>query len=158
MKLSTYLSDRLRAVYLDGYWIANTNFKTQLELTNWQQATQKLDNLNTIAALIFHINYYLEGLLNAFDSGKIEISDAFSFDCPPIQSDADWNNMIRIFLDHAEKFSVLVENLDESVFEQPFFDDQYGSMIRNIEGVIEHSYYHLGQIVLINKLLQKNNK
>lgn len=158
MKLSTYLSNRLRAVYLDGYWIANTNFKTQLEHTNWQQATQKLDNLNTIAALIFHINYYLEGLLKAFDSGKIEISDAFSFDCPPIQSDADWNNMIRIFLDHAEKFSVLVENLDESVFEQPFFDDQYGSMIRNIEGVIEHSYYHLGQIVLINKLLQKNNK
>ncbi|GEM54727.1 DUF1572 domain-containing protein [Flavobacterium branchiophilum NBRC 15030 = ATCC 35035] len=158
MKLSTYLSDRLRAVYLDGHWIANTNFKSQLEHTNWQQATQKLDNFNTIAALIFHINYYLEGLLNAFDSGKIEISDAFSFDCPPIQSDADWNNMIRIFLDHAEKFSVLVENLDESVFEQPFFDDQYGSMIRNIEGVIEHSYYHLGQIVLINKLLQKNNK
>lgn len=157
MKLSTYLSNRLRAVYLDGYWIANTNFKTQLELTNWQQATQKLDNLNTIAALIFHINYYLEGLLNAFESGKIEISDAFSFDCPPIQSDADWNKMIRIFLDHAKKFSVLVENLDESVFEQPFFDDQYGSMIRNIEGVIEHSYYHLGQIVLINKLLQKNN-
>ncbi len=28
-----------------------------------------------------------------------------------------------------------------------------GDYLRNIDGMIEHSYYHLGQIVLIEKLI-----
>lgn len=31
-----------------------------------------------------------------------------------------------------------------------------GSYLRNIEGVIEHSYYHLGQISLIKKMISRS--
>jgi len=34
-----------------------------------------------------------------------------------------------------------------------FVNEKYGTYLRNIEAVIEHSYYHLGQIVLIKKLI-----
>jgi hypothetical protein len=34
-----------------------------------------------------------------------------------------------------------------------FVEEKYGTYQRNIDGMIEHSYYHLGQIVLIKKLL-----
>ncbi len=64
------IASRLREVLLNGHWIANTNYKEQLLNLNWQQATQKVDNLNTIAALTYHINYYLAGLLNAFSKRK----------------------------------------------------------------------------------------
>ena len=43
--------------------------------------------------------------------------------------------------------------MDENIFDQPFIDAKYGTFLRNIEGVIEHSYYHLGQISLIRKLI-----
>lgn len=49
------IANRLREVLLDGHWIANTNFKEQILSLNWEQATQKIGNLNTIAALTFHI-------------------------------------------------------------------------------------------------------
>ena len=39
-------------------------------------------------------------------------------------------------------------------FNEPFVDEKYGLYLRNIDGMIEHSYYHLGQISLINKLLK----
>jgi hypothetical protein len=32
-------------------------------------------------------------------------------------------------------------------------DEQYGTWQRNLEAVIEHSYYHLGQIILIRKMI-----
>ena len=32
-------ANRLKEVLLDGGWIANTNFKTQLESVKWVQAT-----------------------------------------------------------------------------------------------------------------------
>jgi len=150
------IANRLREVFLNGHWIANTNFKEQLQSLNWQQATQKVDNLNSIAALTFHINYYLAGLLNAFETGKLEISDKYSFDLPPITSESDWDKLINTFLHNAENFAGKVEQMEEYIFDEPFVDEKYGTFSRNIEGVIEHSYYHLGQISLIRKMILKS--
>jgi len=151
------LASRLREVLLNGHWIANTNYKEQILSVNWQQATQKIDSLNTIAALTYHINYYLAGLLNAFENGKLEIRDKYSFDLPQVQSEADWNKLVTDFLSNSEKFANQVEQMDDSIFDQPFVDEKYGSYLRNIEGVIEHSYYHLGQISLLRKMIMQNH-
>jgi len=104
--------------------------------------------------LTYHINYYLAGLLNAFENGKLEISDKYSFDLPHINSEADWNKLVTDFLNNSEKFANQIEQMDDSIFDQPFVDEKYGSYLRNIEGVIQHSYYHLGQISLIRKMIK----
>lgn len=101
----------------------------------------------------YHINYYLEGLLSAFRTGKLDISDKYSFDVPEISSESDWKALVQRFLTHAARFADAIEGLEEKRLEQPFIEERYGSYLRNIEGVIEHSYYHLGQIVLIKKLI-----
>jgi len=143
-------------VFLNGHWIANTNYKEQLQNTNWLQATQQIGNLNTIAALTYHINYYLDGLLKAFENGKLEISDKFSFDLPSINSESDWNKLVDSFLENSEEFSNTIERMEDCNFDKPFIDEQYGTFLRNIEAVIEHSYYHLGQISLIRILILQN--
>lgn len=156
MKRNKTLADRLSEVLLDGYWIANTNYKKQIQSVTWEEATQKIGTLNTIAALTFHINYYLAGLLNAFEKGKLEISDKYSFDLPPIQSASEWDQMVTEFLTNAEKFVATVAQMNDAHFDEPFIDEKYGTLLRNIEGVIEHSYYHLGQVSLINKMIQES--
>jgi len=157
MTRNIIIAGRLREVFLNGYWIANTNYKEQIQSIDWRQATQKTGNLNTIAALIYHVNYYMAGLLNAFENGKLEISDKFSFDVPQIGSEATWNNLVADFLNNAEKFASKVEQMNDSIFDQTFFDEKYGSYLRNIEGIIEHSYYHLGQISLIRKMIMQSD-
>ena len=147
------IANRLREVLLNGKWIANTNFKEQILSVNWEQAIQKVGNLNTIALLTFHINYYLDGLLNVFNGGKLEIKDKYSFDLPEIRSEKDWSKLVNDFLSNSEMFAKQVEQMDESMLDQPFADEKYGSYLRNIEGVIEHSYYHLGQVSLIRKMI-----
>ncbi|HCS19288.1 MAG TPA: DUF1572 domain-containing protein [Bacteroidetes bacterium] len=153
MKRNVDLANRLREVLLDGKWIANTNFKDQISRVSWQQAIHQVENLNTIALLTFHINYYLDGLLRAFETGRLEISDKYSFDLPPIASAEEWDTLRTRFFANAEKFANRVEQMDDSLFDQPFIDEKYGSYWRNIEGVIEHSYYHLGQVSLIRKMI-----
>jgi len=149
------IASRLREVFLDGHWIANTNYKEQLESITWQQAIYPIENLNTIAVLTFHINYYLGGLISAFETGKLEISDRFSFDMPPIQSESDWQKMLADFIQNSELFVLKIEQMDDITFDQPFIDEKYGTYLRNIEGILEHSYYHLGQISLIKKLISQ---
>ena len=147
------IANRLREVLLDGKWIANTNFKEQILSVSWEQAIQKVGNVNTIALLTFHINYYLAGLLNVFNGGDLEIKDKYSFDLPEIKSEKDWNKLVNDFLSNSEMFAKQVEQMDENRLDQPFADEKYGSYLRNIEGVIEHSYYHLGQVSLIRKMI-----
>lgn len=155
---NVYLAGKLRKVFLNGYWIANTNYKEQLLSTTWEQATQKVGSLNTIAALTFHINYYLSGLLKVFNGGALDIRDKYSFDLPPIQSAADWKQLVDELLSNAEKFATAVEQIEDTRLNDPFVNEKYGSYIRNIEGVVEHSYYHLGQILLIKKLILENDR
>ena len=149
------IANRLREVLLDGKWIANTNFKEQIESVSWQQAIQKVDNLNTIALLTFHINYYLAGILNVFNGGTLDIRDKYSFDLPEITTEQDWMKLVNDFLSNSEKFVKHVEKMNDNALDQTFVDEKYGSYLRNIEGVIEHSYYHLGQVSLIKKMISK---
>ena len=153
MKRNEFIANRLREVLLNGRWIANTNYKAQIESLTWQQATQQVENLNTIAALTFHIDYYLGGILTVFDGGGLEIRDKYSFDLPPIKSEADWRKLVERFLTNAEKFAKQVEQMADEKLEETFVDEKYGTYLRNIEGVIEHAYYHLGQISLIKKMI-----
>ncbi|AJW62071.1 hypothetical protein VO54_00583 [Elizabethkingia miricola] len=153
MKQSTTIANRLREVLLNGYWIANTNCKEQLQLVTWRQAIHKVGNLNTIAALTFHLNYYISGVLHAFNTGKLEIKDQYSFDMPPVENEADWQKLTDDFLRNAEMFAAKVEEISDEQLQEAFIDKKYGTNLRNVEGMIEHCYYHLGQISLIRKLI-----
>ena len=153
MKRSDLIAKRLREVFLNGYWIANTNYKDQLENISWEQAIHQIGDLNTIAALTYHINYYLSGILNVFNGGLLEIKDQYSFDLPPIHSEEDWKKLLEEFLTNSTAFADEVAQMPDEKFDQVFVNEKYGTYLRNIEAVIEHSYYHFGQIVLIKKLI-----
>lgn len=147
------IAKRLREVILNGTWIANTNYKNELFGLNYKIATSQISTLNTIAALTQHIHYYIAGILNVFGGGTLDIKDKFSFDFPPIESQEQWNAILEKFFDDTEAFAAHVENLDEKQLTEVFVDEKYSTYYRNIEAMIEHSYYHLGQIVLIKKML-----
>ena len=153
MSTTSQLAKRFREVLLDGKWIANTNFKEQLSDVTWEQATTKIDSLNTIVMLTFHIHYYIAGLVNVFEGGDLEIKDKFSFDLPPIESQEQWESLLNKLWQDSEKFATLLEQMPDSKLDEVFVDEKYGTYLRNIDGMIEHSYYHLGQITLIKKMI-----
>jgi len=151
---SIQLANRFREVILNGKWVANTNFKEQVSNVTLDDATKKIGSLNTIALLTFHIHYYVAGVLKVLEGGFLEISDKFSFDIKPNLSEDDWELLKSNLWNDAERFARLVEQIPDSKLNDVFVDAKYGTYLRNIDGMIEHCYYHLGQIVLIKKLLK----
>ena len=153
MKNTVEIANRFRETILNGTWIANTNYKHQLENLDWKIAVTPVKNLNTISILAQHIHYYINGINNVFKGGPLDIKDKFSFDFPPITSQEDWQIFLDKFWNAAEEFASFTEQMPDEKLDQIFIDEKYGTYKRNIEAMIEHSYYHLGQIVLIRKLL-----
>lgn len=152
MTNSLQIANRFREVILTGTWIANTKFKDQLVDSDWQIAISKVDSLNTISDLAQHIHYYISGILNVFNNGTLDIKDQFSFNFPAIESQEQWNLFLDRFWDDTEKFALKLESMSDEKLNSVFVDEKYDPFKRNIEAMIEHSYY-LGQIVLIKKML-----
>ena len=152
MNLSAQMAKHFREVFFGGNW-TSVNLKETLEGVSWQQAVTKIGNLNSIAVLVYHINYYISAVLKVFEGGKIEASDKYSFDFSPLANDEEWKALQDKAFAEAEKFANLVEQIPNEKFEQIFEDEKYGTYYRNIHGIIEHTHYHLGQISLIKKML-----
>lgn len=151
MKNTQQIASRFREVILNGTWIANTNYKDQLTRLDWEIATKKFHTFNTIAVLSQHIHYYISGILNVLNGGTLDIRDQFSFDFPNIESQQDWENFLTKFWNDTEEFASLIEQMSDEKLNAVFVDVKYGTYQRNIDAMIEHAYYHLGQIVLIKK-------
>ncbi|WP_299365928.1 DUF1572 domain-containing protein [Winogradskyella sp.] len=152
MKLSTQLANRLREVILNGTWIANTNYKDQIEHLDFNIANTKIQSLNTIAALAQHVHYYVEGIKNVFINGELNIRDKYSFNFPEITSQEEWMAFQKKFWDDTEALAKYIEQLSNDQLLKHFVDEKYGNYQRNIDGLIEHAYYHLGQIAIIKKM------
>lgn len=154
MKLNEQISKQLKDLFISGQLVGtNLNLKAQLDDVNFEMALTKYESLNTIALLAFHINYYLEGVINVFEGGTLDIKDKYSYEMPPINTSAEWDTLRSNIYNNAENFVDLVEQMPLSQLDEPFTDEKYGTYLRNLIGMLEHSYYHLGQIVLIKKLL-----
>lgn len=152
MKLTAQIAKHIRELYFGGNW-TGSNLKDNLADVTWQQATTQVYSLNTIVAMVYHMNYFVDAIVRVLKGGPLEAHDKFSFDHPPVQSQEDWEKMLDKTWNDAEKFASLVEQLPESILWENFSGEKYGNYYRNIHGVIEHTHYHLGQIVLVRKIL-----
>ena len=152
MQTVAHLAKHIRDLHFGGNW-TDSNLKRQLANVDWKQATTQVAGLNTIATLAFHIHYFIKVQTRVLEGGPLEGNDKLSFAHPPINSDEDWKAFQEDILLWAKRYAELVERLPEEKLWEDFVDAKYGNYYRNIQGVIEHSHYHLGQISLIKKLL-----
>lgn len=152
MRNSNYLAQHLRDLHFGGNW-TEVDLKSTLADVTWQQATTKIAGFNTIATLAFHCSYYVSRVIPALQGGPLDASDKDAFTHPPIQSAEDWQRLLDKAWADAEQFASLIEQLPEEKLGEIFVNEKYGTYYRNFQGIIEHSYYHLGQIVLLKKLL-----
>jgi hypothetical protein len=154
MSLAQRLAKDLKEFHIDGTWIS-TNLNDQLADVDWQMATKQVYNLNSIAMLSFHINYYVVAVMKVLEGGPLDAHDKFSYDLPPITNEEQWQQLRAKVIADGEKFAEVVGKLSDENLLDDFADAKYGNIFRNLLGNIEHSYYHLGQIVLIKKILKQ---
>lgn len=155
-KTSHHISKHFSEIYFGGNWTCS-NLKDQLSDVTWLEATTKLYNLNTIATLTYHIHYYVKAVSAVLNGDSLRAKDELSFTHPTIHSQEDWTNFLEQIWQEAHLFSDRIKTLSDDTLEQNFTDVKYGIYYRNLQGIIEHSHYHLGQISLIKKIIRQSS-
>lgn len=139
-------------LFFSNNWTGSA-FPAVLEGITWQDATCQIKQFNTIAVLVYHIGFYFKIQIRVLEGGPIQGTDKESFLLPKISNEEDWNTLKTDLFETIRKFIKLLKEFPESELHKDFSDGRFGSNFRNFIGVIEHSHYHLGQIVLLKKLL-----
>ena len=153
MQLPQQLAKNVRGVYFGGNWTA-VNLKETLADVTLQQATRKFEGIHTILALTFHIGYFVSGTNDVLRGGPLEIRDKFSFDHPTFKTESAWRDFVAHALSEGEAFAALIEQLSPKQLLEDFTDPKYGTYQSNLIGTVEHIHYHLGQIVVLKKLMK----
>lgn len=155
MKLTDQIARQLREVHFGGNW-TGASLKEKLAGVTWQQATQRVGSFHTIAALVYHMNYFVSATLQVLEGGPLDAKERLSFDSPSIASEQDWERLLQKTWSDAESLALAIERMPESQLWEDFLDEKYGNYYRCIHGPIEHCHYHLGQIALIKSMLSES--
>lgn len=153
MKVAPLIAKHFRDVYFAGNWTCS-NLMDQLADVTFEEANTQVYGLNTIGTLQFHIHYYVDAQLKVLKGGPLEAKDKFSFDHPPISSQAQWDEIKQNAKVQGEEYAQLIEQLENEKIGESFVDEKYGSYYRNLNGLIEHTHYHLGQIAILKKIIR----
>ena len=156
MNTSEHIARHLYEVYFGGNW-TTTNLQEVLSDVTWEEAIIKVQEFNSIATLVYHVNYFPKNVSEVLEGKPLNSKDSLSFDHPEITNKEDWINFLSQVWFDGKRFSSLIEELSQKQLNEPFVDEKYGIYYRNLHGIIEHIHYHLGQIVMIKKLIRNNN-
>lgn len=155
MHLSHQIAKHVYEVHFGGNWTV-TCVKDVLSNITYEQAVFNRTGFNSIAKLTYHINYYISEVLKVLEGQELQASDKESFQLPTPFTDHNWDLLKAKTLTDAEQFSTLVKELPEDIWDTHFTNEKYGSYFRNMIGIVEHTHYHLGQIVILKKLMKQD--
>jgi hypothetical protein len=150
--ISSEIARQARECFFGKNWTW-VNLQLTLADVDHGMATRQVHGFNTIVTLVYHIGYYFNAQIRVLEGRPLDASDKDSFRHPPIESDADWQQLVDSLFSTANHWTTLVEVFDDNRLSETFLEEKYGTWFRNLCGAIEHAHYHLGQIVLIKKLI-----
>jgi hypothetical protein len=153
--VSKEIADRFRGVYFGGNY-TSSSFQDHIADVDWKMATKQFEGVNNIATLTHHLSYFVREGLDVL-KGKKPDTNPDSFRCPPFNGSSAWHEYKTQVIIEGERFAKLLEELPDSQLEEDYIKPEYGSYYHNLHGIIEHTHYHLGQIVLLKKLIKLNH-
>ncbi|MBV9962916.1 MAG: DinB family protein [Parafilimonas sp.] len=139
-------------VYEGNNW-TDVNIAGTIEDVSCQQAQQKtVASQNTIAALLHHL-YYWNGIMMQRANGENpSIPAANGFDVDELKNENDWNDLKEKTHQSFIELANAVTNFPEEKLNETSPTGR-SSYYKNFQGIVEHAHYHLGQMVMIKRLL-----
>jgi len=153
MKTSDFISQHILEVFEGGNW-TDVNFKDTLKDINYKEATTVTKaSFNTIAALVYHTCFYNEVVLKRLQGINPAINEKNGFDLSPIKNESDWNELKQRCFRSVHALAEAVKKFPEDELSQLTITN-HSTHYKTLHGVAEHGHYHLGQIVILKKLIK----
>ena len=154
MKINELIAQHINEVHEGGNW-TEVNIKDTLADVGYKEAiTVTKASYNTIAALLHHLSFYNDVVMQRLSGSDPVIGEINGFDVPAISNEEDWIKLKERNIQSARQLVDAVKAFPEKkIFE--FTATGHATHYKTLHGISEHAHYHLGQIVLLKKLIRQ---
>ncbi len=144
---------------ITGPNLTGSHLSQHLDDVSVDEAITSLYGLNSIAQLVFHIHYYINAVGDVLEGKPLLAKDSLSFEAPLITTEVSMAITKRTTLcSDAALCATSRKIFTQKQLKEDFVVEKYGSYEHNLVGLLEHSHYHFGQIVIIKKMLRAQVK
>lgn len=153
MKITELIAQHILDVHQGNNW-TEVDITGTLKDVTWQQAaTLTQASPNTIATLLHHLSYWNRVMVQRVNGIKVEVPESNGYEMPPLQTVCDWEKLKEDNLQSAHELAEAIRDFNETKLEQPILPGS-SSSYKNLQGSVEHIHYHLGQMVILKKLVK----
>jgi hypothetical protein len=153
MKLTSLIAQHIIDVHQGGNWTEVDLTSTLQDVTLEEATTRTQASPNTIASLLNHITYWNRVIIQRAQGIQVQINDVNGYDHPLLLTEEDWQDLKKDNIQSAHELETAITQFDESKLFEPILPD-YTTAYKNFQGNVEHVHYHLGQIVILKKLIR----
>jgi uncharacterized damage-inducible protein DinB len=154
MKETERISGLIKALYNGHPWL-DVNMMDNLSKLTWQQAGRKVHpRLNTIWEIVDHLVSWRMNVLQRVQ-GELIKTPADNYFAPVAErSERNWSATLARFQVSQGAWIQFLEQADDEILES-VYPVNHMTYYEQIHGIIQHDAYHLGQIVLLAKMLEE---
>jgi uncharacterized damage-inducible protein DinB len=152
MKESQRIATLYQSVYDGSPWIDITILEVVKDI-DCNDALKKIrPDFNSIWEIVNHIISWRKNVLQRVQ-GKILITPNHNyFETVTETSQEDWQNALKKLEESQQEWVKFLDSFDETDFEK-IYPNNGMTYYEHIHGIIQHDIYHLGQIVILKKLV-----
>ena len=150
-------AQRIQALFTDLYhghpWIDVTLEDTLSRITAEQANQRPLKNGNTIWEIVNHIIAWRENVLKRVQGEVLETPSNNYIEKVEDVSGEAWQQTLESLETTQKQWLYFLSTFPEADFEKEYSVNKH-SYYKHIHGIIQHDAYHLGQIVLLVKMVK----
>jgi len=152
MKETARISKLFEDLYEGSPWI-DVNIASTLKNISAQQASKKVaPGRNSIWEIVNHLVSWRMDVLQRIQ-GKVIKSPAHNYIVPVKDvSDKAWKNMLKQLDDSQQQWISILNDFNEKDFARVYPGNKM-TYYEHIHGILQHDAYHLGQVVLLSKIV-----
>jgi|SRR5205809_625301 len=152
MTITSLIADHIKQVYEGDNW-TDVNITDTIKDISCQQAQQKTEaSPNTIASLLHHLYFWNGMMLQRLKGYNPAVPAINGYDVAELKNDNDWDELKEQTHQSFIQLADAVKNFpEEKLYE--LSPTGKSSNYKNFQGIAEHAHYHLGQIVILKKLI-----
>ena len=152
MKETNRIAKLFEDLYSGSPWIDVTIMDTLKNISVKQAAKKVTPERNSIWQIVNHMIAWRENVLLRIQGNEIVTPNNNYFTEIENTSETEWQKALERLENSQHQWIAFLKTFEESQFEKIYPKNRM-SYYEHIHGILQHDAYHLGQIVLLSKLI-----
>jgi hypothetical protein len=153
MKITELIAQHLLEVHEGNNWTEVDVTQTLQDVTIKEATYRTIASPNTIAALLQHLTFWNRVIVKRINGIRVAEPEDNGYFVPDLLDEADWQRLKADNLKSAHELAEAIRQFNVDALEQPILPE-HSTAYRNLQGSVEHVHYHLGQMVILKKLVR----